>query len=662
MIKRLLALLCLCSTTLLQAQINSFHDRYYVTQSGAGLMDGSTWDNAMGSIQQAMDAAVATRSLYGNSPAVWVAQGTYYGDTTGENAFTMVEGINVYGGFTGNETQLSDRPRNVNGMFVNQTILDGRNERRVLNQSSHFNSLTVWDGFVIRHGNSSSYGGGVYLRGNGRLEQCVVTDNYVNNYGGGVYCNAYSSYDYSIDSYRYKYPQLFNCIITNNVADNYGGGVYSNGDSIVNCLIVGNNAYYGGGIYINNNYISNIDYTTIVNIPAHYGGDIYNRNYNGMLQNSILWGNTADNSSSNQCYNYNSFNTLSHCAVEGNIPYYNYGDGNIILAHSNAGSAADSNYAFFVNPEGGDFHLAPQSACVDAGDAGTGSISTDLAGNARTYGDAPDMGCYEWNGEAVCLAPYGLTVSNIAQTSAMVSWSTYTSGQEVFRLKYRKLLNDEDSSTWQIVDSINSNRYFLSGLETDATYEVQVYPICGEGTGYAATTTFSTTRCGAVDELVFGEDYSYHVSNLPFSYDYPYTYTQELFLSDELPSYPYIISSLALQYFYDDAGSRNVDIYLGHTQTSQFNNSMDFVPSSNLTLVYSGNINPSNDEDEGWVIIPFSTNFNYNGTDNLVVVIDDNSGTNVYGESYMYSHPTSQAVSMVTFYHLYGECHHRHRL
>lgn len=654
---------CICGTDTSDAAsvtLPARHDRYYVTQSGAGLMDGSTWDNAMGSIQQSMDAAVATRSLYGNSPAVWVAQGTYYGDTTGENAFTMVEGINVYGGFTGNETQLSDRPRNVNGMFVNQTILDGRNERRVLNQSSHFNSLTVWDGFVIRHGNSSSYGGGVYLRGNGRLEQCVVTDNYVNNYGGGVYCNAYSSYDYSIGSYRYKYPQLFNCIITNNVADNYGGGVYSNGDSIVNCLIVGNNAYYGGGIYINNNYISNIDYTTIVNNHAYYGGGIYNRNYNGILQNSILWGNTANNSSSNQSYCYNSFSTLSHCAVEGNIPYYYDGDDNLVLAHSNAGSAIDSNYAFFVNPEGGDFHLAPQSACVDAGDAGTGSISTDLAGNARTYGDAPDMGCYEWNGEAVCLAPYGLTVSNIAQTSAMVSWSTYTSGQEVFRLKYRKLLNDENSSTWQIVDSINSNRYFLSGLETDATYEVQVYPICGEGTGYAATTTFSTTRCGAVDELVFGEDYSYHVSNLPFSYDYPYTYTQELFLSDELPSYPYIISSLALQYFYDDAGTRNVDIYLGHTQTSQFNNPMDFVPSSNLTLVYSGNINPSNDEDEGWVIIPFSTNFNYNGTDNLVVVIDDNSGTNIYGEAYMYSHPTSQNLSMVTFYHLYGECPNIH--
>lgn len=643
---------CICGTDTSDAAsvtLPARHDRYYVTQSGAGLMDGSTWDNAMGSIQQAMDAAVATRSLYGGSPEVWVAQGTYYGDTTGENAFTMVEGINVYGGFTGNETQLSDRPRNVNGMFVNQTILDGRNERRVLNQSSHFNSLTVWDGFVIRHGNSSSYGGGVYLRGNGRLEQCVVTDNYVNNYGGGVYCNAYSSYDYSIGSYRYKYPQLFNCIITNNVADNYGGGVYSNGDSIVNCLIVGNNAYYGGGIYINNNYISNIDYTTIVNNHAYYGGGIYNRNYNGILQNSILWGNTADNSSSNQCYNYNSFNTLSHCAVEGNIPYYNYGDGNIILAHSNAGSAADSNYAFFVNPEGGDFHLAPQSACVDAGDAGNGSVATDLAGNTRIYGDAADLGCYEWSGEAVCLAPYGLTVSNIAQTSAMVSWSTYTSGQEVFRLKYRKLLNDEDSSTWQIVDSINSNRYFMSGLETEATYEVQVYSICGEGTGYAATTTFSTTRCGAVDELVFGEDYSYHVSNLPFSYGYPYTYTQELFLSDELPSYPYIISSLALQYFYDDAGTRNVDIYLGHTETSRFNDQMDFVPSENLTLVYSGDITPS--DGNGWVNIMFTSNFTYNGIDNLVVVIDDNSGTNVYGEAYMYSHPTSEKLSMVTFYH-----------
>lgn len=650
---------CICGTDTSDAAsvtIPAHHDRYYVTQSGAGLMDGTTWDNAMGSIQQAMDAAVATRSLYGNSPAVWVAQGTYYGDTTGENAFTMVEGINVYGGFTGNETQLSDRPRNVNGMFVNQTILDGRNERRVLNQSSHFNSLTVWDGFVIRHGNSSSYGGGVYLRGNGRLEQCVVTDNYVNNYGGGVYCNAYSSYDYGIGSYRYKYPQLFNCIITNNVADNHGGGVYSNGDSIVNCLIVGNNAYYGGGIYTINTYISNIDYTTIVNNHAYYGGGIYNRNHYGILQNSILWGNTANNSSSNQSYCYNRFSTLSHCAVEGNIPYYYDGDDNLVLAHSNAGSAIDSNYAFFVNPEGGDFLLAPQSACVDAGDAGTGSISTDLAGNARTYGDAADIGCYEWSGEVVCLAPYGLTVSNIAQTSAMVSWSTYTSGQEVFRLKYRKLLNDEDSSTWQLVDNITTKRHFLSGLETDATYEVQVYSICEGGAEYAATTTFSTIRCGASESLTLGEN-STSINSIPFS-EYPYTYTQELILANELSQTPLLLNSLSLQYNYDGVSRRNVDIYIGHTSRSSFSTLVAYVPIDSLTLVYSGYIEVDSMDYNGWVTIPFSTTFAYNGTSNLVVAIDDNTGNRDgdYGYSRLYTHSSPENTTRACYYHIYDGC------
>ena len=40
-----------------------------------------------------------------------------------------------------------------------------------------------------------------------------------------------------------------------------------------------------------------------------------------------------------------------------------------------------------------DFHPAPESVCKDAGRAI--SVQTDLDGNPRTVGTAPDIGCYE---------------------------------------------------------------------------------------------------------------------------------------------------------------------------------------------------------------------------------------------------------------------------
>lgn len=649
---------CICGTDTSDAAsvtLPARHDRYYVTQSGAGLMDGTTWDNAMGSIQQAMDAAVATRSLYGGSPEVWVAQGTYYGDTTSNNAFTIVEGINLYGGFVGGETDLSERTRAFDGSFANRTILDGQNTRRVLYQPTHFDSLTTWNGFTIQHGNDDSYGGGAYLKGNGRLEQCVIANNNSGNYGGGVYCNPIR-----VNPNEYKYPQLYSCIITNNTA-NRGGGIYSNGDITENCLIVGNEAQYGGGIYY---YSSSSDvnpyiyHSTIVCNNAYYGGGIYNRSSRSQMSNCILWGNSSTYSGTSQFYCYVSFLQFLKNAVEGNVPSYYSGHSNIQLAHSNVGLGGDSNYVFFVNPNGGDFHLTSMSVCVDTGYTYFGRSAVDLDGNARKYGNAEDLGCYENQGEGYCLAPYNLTVSHIAQISALLSWDTYFDDQNLFRLKYRAIDDNDSDMPWQTIDNISSKRHFLSGLEMETTYEIEVYSICENDSSTAARTTFRTIRCVADEGIALGENSSY-IAALPFS-EYPYTYTQELILSNELPQNPMVLNSLSLQYYYDNVSRRNVDIYLGHTSRQEFSTIYAYVPIDSLTLVYSGYINVDSMDNNGWVTMPFSTPFAYDGVSNIVVAIDDNTGNDngEYGYSRLYINRSAEnkALSMSFYYPQYEDC------
>lgn len=153
---------------------------WYVRENGAGNKDGNSWEHAAADLDKIVQQATA-------SDTVWVAAGTYTG------GFSMKNGVQVLGGFSGNETVEKDRK--FPGSQENLTILDGNNQFRVLTQAEAFANPTVWDGFVIRNGVAND-GGGVYLRSNGSIRRSVITDNtagipavgdYMANEGGVIF-------------------------------------------------------------------------------------------------------------------------------------------------------------------------------------------------------------------------------------------------------------------------------------------------------------------------------------------------------------------------------------------------------------------------------------------------------------------------------------------
>lgn len=88
-----------------------------------GLGDGSSWANAHATLTAALVHADASGCT--NVTQIWVAQGTYKpagvnGDRTA--TFTLKNGLALYGGFSGTETQLSQRNANP---ATNNTVLSG---------------------------------------------------------------------------------------------------------------------------------------------------------------------------------------------------------------------------------------------------------------------------------------------------------------------------------------------------------------------------------------------------------------------------------------------------------------------------------------------------------------------------------------------------------
>ena len=90
----------------------------YVTPTGAGSKDGSSWANASDNLQAMIDASA-------DGDQVWVAGGTYVPDNNVTNGdlktktFTLKTGVAILGGFAGTESTPNDRG------CCDKTILSG---------------------------------------------------------------------------------------------------------------------------------------------------------------------------------------------------------------------------------------------------------------------------------------------------------------------------------------------------------------------------------------------------------------------------------------------------------------------------------------------------------------------------------------------------------
>jgi len=258
---------------------------------------------------------------------------------------------------------------------------------------------TPWRGPIITNctiiGNTANEGAGIY---NSYivpiLSNCTLRGNSAGENGGGIH-NTY-----------HANTMVTNCTFSANSAKYDGGGManYSSNPTLTNCIFTSNSAGSGGSMY-NNSSSSALANCTFAGNSAPNGNVLacdsymHQRPSNLQLTNCILW------DGGNEIWN-NDASTISstYSDIQGGWP----GEGNIDADprfvepgyRDTNGTPNDANDDVWVD---GDYHLLPDSPCIDAGDPNyvAEPNETDLDGKPRVLDGCNDgvlvvdMGAYE---------------------------------------------------------------------------------------------------------------------------------------------------------------------------------------------------------------------------------------------------------------------------
>lgn len=258
----------------------------YVKQGSNG--NGTSWQNAYGDVQQALEQAQ-------EGDQIWVAKGIYT-PTKGNDrfaSFNIPNGVELYGGFAGNESDIFAR-----NFDQNPTILSGEIGNPDLKEDNsftvvYFNNVsdaTIINGFTItggyadgtgEKGDMRRCGGGLFNDGsngtsNPVIENCIFKSNYGRD-GGAIY---------SFANNGEASASILDCSFLFNKADHDGGAINNDGNNgkcnpiIKNCAFINNEASYGAGILNQGTFgetnplIAYCDFSS--NVSYIEGSSIYN--------------------------------------------------------------------------------------------------------------------------------------------------------------------------------------------------------------------------------------------------------------------------------------------------------------------------------------------------------------------------------------------------
>ena len=357
-----LAFLGLCFGLATACSPAAFARILYVDANAAGAETGESWTSAFANLQEALEAATA-------GDEIWLAAGTYRPSVehrwNGENpnpryrSFLMVNGVGIYGGFSGTETSRDGR-----NPALHETILSGdigvpgsnadncyhviyHPENRDIDATAILDGVTIADGYAngeelsdFRH----RRGAGMFnIRSVPTVVNCLFRNNVATESGGALYnihCSGMTIRQCRFENnaapaaaggdhvgagvYNIWTDAVFtNCSFTGNVAYQAGGGMFSYQSTVTvaSCTFSNNAAAtaWGGGIFFDECATSTVANCTIVHNSAKIsGGGMHNYMSSPTLTDCLFSKNTAQLLGGGLGNNSSSAPTLIRCRFVGN--------------------------------------------------------------------------------------------------------------------------------------------------------------------------------------------------------------------------------------------------------------------------------------------------------------------------------------------------------
>ena len=432
--KKIILLFCLMTTFLATAQVN-----WYIKPVASGFANGSSWANAID-----LQTALANTSP---GDILWLSSGTYKPHVSSRTTYFTISSrdLEIYGGFAGTETALSQR------IFgANETILSGDlssndvnlndymtnysntsrtdNSHHILKLDYSANNI-LFDRITIAGAHNSlsaSESGGAIIKYSTltklTLNDCIIRDNVSRNGNAGLL----TEFDLNNSGGAKGELTIKNCKFINNMS-RWGTGIYSyirnNTDvdiTISNTLFKNNKATdlnvsnlgLSGSIgwfrmlgntsdvnfkFINNTVVNNLSSGTGQSLDATSNAILgigKSSSSNGVLNaevaNNIFWNNKTTGNvlarSITDLYEV----AVTSVNVYNSIDEANFNDNSI----TSTTNTSNSNPVFTSST---DFTLQDGSPALNSGDNSKipAGITTDLAGNQRIINTNVDMGTYE---------------------------------------------------------------------------------------------------------------------------------------------------------------------------------------------------------------------------------------------------------------------------
>ena len=226
---------------------------------------------------------------------------------------------------------------------------------------------------------------------------------------------------------------------------------------------------------------------------------------------------------------------------------------------------------------------------------------------------------FEYSGGTpiTCPKPTGLTATLVPGNSSQITLSWTENGDAA---QWQICFDDDET---QLITT-TTNPSTLTGIVPDMPYTAKVRAYCdaNDQSAWSNTVTFETT-----DKILIGSGTGTN-SNIPTNCYYNYSLTQQIYTAEEIGAAGVI---LGLDFQCKAAATRDLDIYMVSTDKASFSGSTDWITVTSEDLVYSGEVTFTAN---AWTPIAFDNAFAYDGSSNVALIVDDNTGG--YQSSYQF--------------------------